>query len=140
MNIPELLTDLSLHFNALIRNAASSMRLTASQAFHLVSIPYDGISMTSLSDRLGLDASTLTRNVQKLEKLGLVKRTRGTYDRRIQKIFLTSSGISTVKSLEEKLAGINQLLVDNMTLDAQEKVLEILEQLVWSMDCLREEK
>ena len=76
MNLPEFLTDLSIHYNALIRNAASDISLTVSQALHLISIPYEGISMSVLSNKLGLDTSTLTRNIQKLEKLGLVKKTR----------------------------------------------------------------
>ena len=72
MNIPELLTDLTTHYNALIRNAASQLSLTASQAFHLLSIPHDGIPMSQLAHKLGLDTSTLTRNFQKLEKIGLI--------------------------------------------------------------------
>ena len=140
MNIPELLSDLSIHYNAFIRKVAAALGLTSSQAFHLISIPFDGISMSGLSDRLGLDTSTLTRNIQKLEKLGLVKRTRETYDKRIQKVFLTATGSQSVNNIEERLNDINYTLVENLDIDTQEKLLEILEQLVWAMDCLRLEK
>ena len=80
MNITELLTDLAAGTNGIIRSTASKFSLTASQAFHLLSIPYDGIPMSDLALRLGLDNSTLTRNVQKLEGLGLIGREHGTYE------------------------------------------------------------
>ena len=140
MNFSELLSDLSIHYNALIRKAASGLGLTASQALHLISIPYDGIPMSGLSKKLGLDTSTLTRNIQKLESLGLVKRTRYIYDKRILKIFLTADGAQIVEGLDKKLSDINQSLVESLDIDSQENLLEALECLVWSMDCLREAK
>ena len=82
MNIVELLTDLTTGTNAIIRTIASNLNLTASQAFHLLSIPFDGIPMSGLAFKLGLDNSTLTRNVQKLEKLNLVKRQTDSYELR----------------------------------------------------------
>ena len=111
MNIPELLTDLTTHYNALIRNAASQLNLTASQAFHLLSIPHDGIPMSQLAHKLALDTSTLTRNIQKLENLGLIERQADSYDRRIQNAVLTDKGSRVVDSLEEKLLNINFFFV-----------------------------
>ena len=140
MSVPELLSDLSIHYNAFIRKVAATFNLTASQAFHLISIPYDGIPMSGLSKKLGLDTSTLTRNIQKLESLGLVKRTRYIYDKRILKIFLTADGAQIVEGLDKKLSDINQSLVESLDIDSQENLLEALECLVWSMDCLREAK
>ena len=74
MNIPELLANLTTHYNAIFRQYSSRLSLTAPQAFHLLSIPVDGISMSGLANKLGLDTSTLTRNIKKLEKLNLVRR------------------------------------------------------------------
>ena len=68
MNITEFVISLVSDYNAIIRAAAMSLNFTTSQAFHILSIPFDGISMSNLSQRLGLDASTLTRNIKKLEK------------------------------------------------------------------------
>ena len=137
MTVYELLLDLTIHYNALIRKAAYTLSLTTSQAFHLISIPHDGISMSILSDRLGLDTSTLSRNIQKLEQLDFIKRGGELYDRRVQKIFLTTKGIDVVEKLEIKLGDVNHSLIENLDMDTQEKLLEILERLVWSMDCIR---
>ena len=139
MNLPELLVDLTTHYNALIRSAASQLHLTASQAFHLISIPHDGIPMFKLAHKLGLDASTLTRNIQKLENLGLVKRKHDSYDKRVQKAVLTKQGVKITEEIEEILIKRSYSIIEQIDLDTQESMCELLEKLVWSMDCAREE-
>ena len=55
MNIPELLTDLTTHYNALIRYYASQLSLTAPQAFHLLAVSTDSsIGRVSLSPEVTL--------------------------------------------------------------------------------------
>ena len=137
MNLPELLVGLTTHYNALVRSAASQLNLTVSQAFHLISIPHDGIPMSRLAHKLGLDASTLTRNIQKLEHLEFVKRIRHTYDKRVQKVILTKRGLEVVVEIEEILYQINNSIIEKIDLDDQENMCELLEKLVWSMDCVR---
>ena len=138
MNIPELLTDLTIHYNALIRNAASQLNLTVSQAFHLLSIPHDGIPMSQLAHKLGLDASTLTRNIQKLEKMELIKRSQESYDKRVQKAVLTEKGEEMIELLDESLQEMNNTFMEQIDLDSQENITDILEKIVWAMDCIRE--
>ena len=139
MNLLELLVDLTTHYNALIRSAALQLHLTASQAFHLISIPYDGIPMFKLAHKLGLDASTLTRNIQKLENLGLVKRAHDSYDKRVQKAVLTKRGVEITEEIEEILFKMSNSIIEQIDLDTQENMCDLLEKLVWSMDCVREE-
>ena len=134
MNFTELLTDLASGANAIIRISAAKFNLTASQAFHLLSIPFDGIPMSILANRLGLDTSTLTRNIQKLESLGLVKRIVDSYDRRIQRVLLTNNGVSLVESFENYLMEQHQSIVDLIDLDAQENLLIALEKLSWAFE------
>ena len=138
MNIPELLTDLTTHYNALIRSAASQLNLTASQAFHLLSIPHDGIPMSQLAHKLGLDTSTLTRNIQKLEKMELIRRSQDSYDKRVQKAVLTEKGEENVELLEEYLQDMNHTFMEQIDLDSQENITDILEKIVWAMDCIRD--
>ena len=138
MYLPELLASLTTHYNALIRSAASQLNLTVSQAFHLISIPYDGIPMSKLAHKLGLDASTLTRNIQKLENLGFVERKHDSYDKRVQKVLLTKQGVKTTEEIEGVLLQMNNSIIDKIDLDSQENMCDLLEKLVWSMDCVRE--
>ena len=139
MNLAELLLDLTTHNNAIIRSAASKLNLTVSQAFHLVSIPHDGIPMSKLAHKLGLDASTLTRNIQKLENLGLIKREHSSYDKRVQKAVLTTLGAQMTDQIEEILLQTTNSILEQIDLDSQQNMGVLLEQLIWSMDCIREE-
>ncbi|MBC8256421.1 MAG: winged helix-turn-helix transcriptional regulator [Candidatus Marinimicrobia bacterium] len=138
MNIPELLTDLTIHYNALLRQYASQLSLTAPQAFHLLAISTDGISMSNLAHKLGLDNSTLTRNIQKLDKLELVLRKKDSYDKRVLKVHLTEKGRTIVTQLESFLVDLNYSMLKHIDLDDQENIPEMLEKLVWAMDCIRE--
>jgi len=139
MNIPELLTNLTTHYNAIFRQYSSRLSLTAPQAFHLLSIPVDGISMSGLANKLGLDTSTLTRNIQKLEKLDLVRRKQDRNDKRILVVYLADKGRGRVEKIEESLLDLNFSMMKYIDLDDQENIPEMLEKLVWAMDCIREE-
>ena len=138
MNLPELLTNLTTHYNAIFRQYSSRLSLTAPQAFHLLSIPVDGISMSGLANKLGLDTSTLTRNIQKLEKLDLVRRKQDRNDKRILAVYLTDKGRGKVEKIEESLLNLNFSMMKYIDLDNQENIPEMLEKLVWAMDCIRE--
>ena len=139
MNVPELLTNLTTHYNAIFRQYSSRLSLTASQAFHLLSIPVDGISMSGLANKLGLDTSTLTRNIQKLEMLEFIRRKSGKNDKRVLVVYLTDKGQKKVEEIEDFLLDLNFSMMKHIDLDDQENILEMLEKLVWAMDCIREE-
>ena len=138
MNLPELLTDLTTHYNALIRYYASRLSLTAPQAFHLLAVSTDGISMSGLAHKLGLDNSTLTRNIQKLETLELVLRKQDNFDKRVFKVHLTKKGRVIVEQFENLLLDLNYSMLKHIDLDDQENIPDMLEKLVWAMDCIRE--
>ena len=138
MNLPELLTDLTTHYNALIRYYASRLSLTAPQAFHLLAVSTDGISMSGLAHKLGLDNSTLTRNIQKLETLELVLRKQDNFDKRVFRVHLTKKGRVIVEQFENLLLDLNYSMLKHIDLDDQENISEMLEKLVWAMDCIRE--
>ena len=139
MNFAEFLTNLTSQYNAIIRRAASDLNLSTSQAFHLLTIPTNGITMSKLAQKLGLDTSTLTRNIQKLEIMGLIKRESDPYDKRVQMTVLTNSGINIAEALEEKLNQHNYLILNKIDLDTQQNMTDLLEKLVWAIDCYRQD-
>ena len=55
MNLTEHLSDISLNYFALLRKLSSKYDLTLSQALLLLYVPYDGISVSDLSEKLGID-------------------------------------------------------------------------------------
>jgi DNA-binding MarR family transcriptional regulator len=94
--------------------------------------------MSGLAHKLGLDNSTLTRNIQKLDKLGLVLRKRDDYDKRVFRVHLTKKGRVIVEQFENLLLDLNHSMLKHIDLDDQENIPEMLEKLVWAMDCIRE--
>lgn len=139
MNVAELLINLTTHYNAIIRSIAQKQSLTCSQALLLLNIPFDGITMTKLAYKLGIDNSTLTRNINKLNLLNLVLKKRGKYDKRIINVVITSEGKTILNELEKPLNDFNISIVNHIDIEDQNKTTELLEKLVWAMDCLRDQ-
>ena len=73
MNLAEYLSDISLNYFSLLRRLSSKYDLTLSQSLLLLYVPYDGISVSDLSEKLGVDISTMTRNIQRIDKQGLIE-------------------------------------------------------------------
>ena len=94
--------------------------------------------MSGLALRLGLDNSTLTRNIKKLEKMELVKRRSDNYDKRIHRVVLAQKGSTLLGLIEEQLEEQNGNILEKIDLDAQEHLLSVLEKLSWALECTRE--
>ena len=139
MGLTEFIIDITSNINALIRKISSKHKLTHSQTFHLFNIPYDGISMSKLANKLSLDNSTLTRNIQKLEKMNLIQRSKDQLDGRINKIQLTASAIKIMQSIESSLELQNQKIIKNLDINSQEKLISSLEKLSWALSFQRGE-
>ena len=138
MGIQELLSDLNIHYCAIIRNVATSINLTLSQALHLLSIPHGGISMSDLANKIGLDPSTLTRNIQSLETAGYVVRNRNVSDKRIFLVYLSKQGADSQNIIEQELESQVQKILINLDIEKQETLMCGLEEFVWKIDCMRQ--
>lgn len=64
----------------------------------------DGITQVELASRLGLDASSLVRQVDLLERRGLILRKIDPRDRRLRRICLTEGGRMEVLRIRQQLA------------------------------------
>jgi DNA-binding MarR family transcriptional regulator len=72
----------------------SGLKVTVTQSGILFLLKQkDGRTMTDLSQILGLDNSTLTGLVDRMEKNGLVKRNSNPVDRRSSHIYITENGL-----------------------------------------------
>ena len=99
MSVIENLSELSLQYFALVRQLSSKFELTLSQTLILLSIPFDGVTISNLSEKLGIDISTMTRNIQRIEKKNLVKRLPNPNDKRSIKLFLSQRGLTLTNSI-----------------------------------------
>ena len=84
----------------------------------------DGLKMVDLGRKAGLEPSTMTGLLDRMEKDNLVKRVAAKNDRRAQLIFLTESG----KNVQEPvLEAINRVLMDVFK-DIPENDIEVSKQ------------
>ena len=133
MNITEYLSDISLNYFALIRKLSSKFELTLSQTLVLLYIPFDGITISDLSDKLGVDISTMTRNIQRIEKKGLIIRMVNENDRRSIKIQLSNRGRTVSESLTQQISINMENILKKYNFDEVQKIQNALESLGWKL-------
>ena len=132
--LSENINLLTCSMNAIIRKIAAKNNLSISQYFTLHSISTNGISMTELSKLLGIDNSTLTRNINILTRMLLVSKLTSEEDKRSYNIFLTESGYSTLNIIEKEMNIFIQLILDNLKDDENEFLNEVISKLNWKIN------
>ena len=134
MNITEQIYQLNLGTCNILRSIAYKLNLTLSQVQCLLTIPFDSINMTTLSRQLGIDNSTLTRNLEKMAKKGFIQKVQDDYDKRNTHISLTKEGKQTLSLIESHLEDISQKLLIEIKNEDRQKIFQILEKLSWAIE------
>ena len=140
MNVSEHLNEITIYINALVRNKAAELNLTTSQALQLLAIPYGGITMSQLSLKMGLDNSTMTRNIKNLEIRNYITKKSDKTDKRITNIILTSGGIKTIDKLEKMLQKEYSIIFKQICEEDQQVFINTLENITWSLQCFNDSK
>ena len=82
MNHGEFLISFLIDLQRIFRTKIVPKGLPYSQVQAIIIIPNDGIEMSKLSWTLGLDNSTVTRLIERLEVKGFVERKKNNADKR----------------------------------------------------------
>ena len=138
MYFNEYFYELLINFQAILRNISSNFNITLSQSIHLLAITSEGISMSQLSYKLGLDTSTLTRNIHKLENMKLLYKSQSNYDKRVQNVLLTKEGKLLVNKINDSISEFNYKILSHIDIENQEMLNDVIEKLLWSIDCVRD--
>jgi DNA-binding MarR family transcriptional regulator len=69
----------------------------------------DGQTQSQLLASVGLDHSTVSRSLRRMEDAGLVRRKAAAHDRRVQLVYLTDKGRTMRKPLERMWARLEEL-------------------------------
>lgn len=133
MSIIENLSELSLQYFALVRQLSSKFELTLSQTFILLSIPFDGVTVSDLSEKLGIDISTMTRNIQRVEKKKLIKRLPNPNDKRSIKLFLSKRGSTLNNSINSEISISLETILNKYDLKISNQIKNNLENLSWDI-------
>ena len=133
MNYGEFLSSFLIDLQRLFRLELSTEDLTYGQTLAIISIPNDGIEMSDFSLLLGLDNSTVTRLIIRLENKNWVIRKKSTRDKRAIKVFLTDSGVEVQQGIEKKLDVIGEKINLKINEDKKDNLFDSLSLFQWTL-------
>ena len=133
MEFGELLKQFLIDLQCLFRTQLKHLNLTLPQIMLISSIPIDGIDMTSLSKKLGIENSTLTRIIRILLENGIVKKTSNPIDKRSIIVSLSRKGESLQLKIEKEMDLFISALYKNIPMENREELNESLSAFHWSV-------
>jgi len=86
----------------------------------------DGRTPKQIADILGLDGSTITGILDRMENKGFVKRTENPEDRRTLKLVITEKGLNLQKPVENVVDEVNHDILKIFTEDEQNQFKDFL--------------
>lgn len=131
MEFGELLKQFLIDLQSLFRTSTKKLNLTLPQITLLSSIPIDGIDMSTLSKRIGVDNSTLTRLIDILIKNNIVRKIKNPKDGRSFIILLTVSGEKLQFKIEQQIDQFGSKIFSKIPIEDQDEVKETLSTLHW---------
>ena len=133
MEFPELFTQLLIDLQSVFRKNNKDLPISLSQAVLLLSIPRDGIIMSELAIRVGVDNSTLTRLIHTMDENSLIQKKRNKNDRRSTLIYLSNIGEKNVKLIEANIDQFTNKILQNIPNIDQVRLKNDLNSLHWAV-------
>ena len=133
MEFGELLKQLLIDLQCLFRTQLKHLNLTLPQIMLISSIPIYVIDMTSLSKKLGIDNSTLTRLIRILLENGIVKKTSNPIDKRSIIVSLSRKGESLQLKIEKEMDLFISALYKKNPIENREELKESLSSFHWTV-------
>ena len=131
MQLGELLSSLLVNLQALMKREVNLDKASFPKVIALSIIPPDGLEMSALAKRMGIDNSTATRLVIGMEVAGWVNRESNHYDKRVTQVFLTKKGYSLQSDLEEQFALIGKVVEESLNPSDKVNISDSLSSLNW---------
>ena len=140
MQLGELLSSLLVNLQALIKREVNLGGASFPKIIALSIIPPDGLEMSTLAKKMGIDNSTATRLVIGMEIAGWVNRQSHSHDKRITQVLLTKRGYSLQSDLEEQFALIGKVVEESLNPLDKVNITDSLSSLNWALLKLIENK
>ena len=131
MEFGELLKQFLIDLQSLFRVRTKKLNVTLSQITLISSIPIDGINMSNLSRRIGVDNSTLTRLIDILIRNKIVQKIKNPKDSRSFIILLTKNGEELQFKIEQEIDRFGSKLYSKIPMEDQDEIKEVLSKLHW---------
>ncbi len=124
---------ISRYYNQL----AAQFNTTFSWGFIILNIEKGGTPSTALGPKMGMESTSLSRTLKKMENDGVIVRKTDEIDRRKSLVFLTDKGIEMRRQVRSVVLDFNQKLYDHIPkeeirafFDTMQKVNELVSQLL----------
>jgi len=131
MQLGELLSSLLVNLQTLIKQEVNLDKASFPKIIALSIIPPDGIEMSALAKRMGIDNSTATRLVIGMEGVGWVNRQSRLYDKRVAQVLLTEKGHALQDDLGTQFELIGKVVEESLKPSEKLSISDSLSSLNW---------
>ena len=131
MNYGELLFSLLVSLQAVFKKKIYIKDVSFPQILAIFIIEPQGIDMSTISERMGIDNSTATRLIIGLEKKGWVKRIRSEVDSRVVNVFFTQKGEAFQKEIEDQIDKLGSLFERGLDSNQKTELNDQLSSIHW---------
>ena len=90
----------------------------------------DGLALSQLAERLGVQAPTVTKMITRMEASGYLERRPAPKDSRVTQVFLTEQGKGVKKAVEKAYAQLERETGEGLSLEERGVLLELLARVV----------
>ena len=125
--------SLNTKLTAVFRNISSRYDVSFSQYCIIMKIQSSGTPMSNLAKNLGLDKSTLTRNIDVLIKRDIVEKFKDSKDLRVYKVVLSEIGEKLKFDLYSELDVFTSNFLTSLDENTQSQI-NIIDKLVQKLD------
>ena len=133
MILSEHFTALNIKLTSIFRILSNKYDISYSQYCILMKIDVYGNPMSELATNLGLDKSTLTRNITILINKNLVDKIQDESDLRVYKVYLTKDGESIKQSLYDDLDTFTSGLLNSLDYSLRDEMY-LLDKLIHKLE------
>lgn len=105
---------------------ASQHGFTQAAGYILIHIHKDGTAVSQIANSTGVKATSLSRVLNNLEKLGFIYRETSDTDKRSVKVFLTPLGVEKRKIAKDVVLQFNAYLESQISLAEREQLVKTL--------------
>lgn len=108
---------------------ASQFEITQAMGYVLINIRKEGTSVSQIATLMGVKTTSLSRNLNNLEDLGLIYRKVNALDKRSIIVFLTPLGVEKKKIAKQVVRDLNEFVDQQLTCSERENLIQVLKRI-----------
>ena len=131
MSYGEILRTLYIELTSFYKNRIDLHGASFQQMIAIIVIPVEGIEMSGISEKLGIDNSTATRLIDRLVLKNWVLRSKEEQDKRVTMVELTEEGEKMQILYEKELDKSGEAIMKIVSPNDRQKLIEAISPMNW---------